>query len=199
VTPAGAPRAQAPGNAPGENAPGPHQADPGDFVPGSQVDDQLQAALADRLPPGLTATDVYPSDWTRSSPLPDAQAQNATDWELYYSTGGDDVVRVLVGMKVPYEDGSVGCPRGAGAQCSERTLPDGSVLSTTTYDTGSSAYRIAVLNRSDGKTVTASDIAPGSSSQDDPAWTVSESALERIATTAGLDFPDPVVTPPPHR
>jgi hypothetical protein len=199
LTPAGAPPAQAPQHAPRQDAaPGP-ASEPVDYVSGSQVDEQLQAAVAGRLPAGLTATDVYPTDWTRNTPLPDAKAENATDWELYYSTAGDDTMRIVIGMKVPYEHNDVGCSREAGLQCSERTLADGSTMSTSTFNTGSAAYLVAVLNRPDGKTVSVSDIAPGSSLQDTPAWTLTTSELERIATIDGLDFPDPVVTPPAHR
>src|SRR4051794_24478065 len=61
----------------------PGAASSSDYVTGTNVDDQLLSALAPVVPAGFTAANVYASDWNRDTPLPDAQAENATDWEVY--------------------------------------------------------------------------------------------------------------------
>ena len=170
-----------------------------DYVAGTQVDEHLQAAVAPNVPGGVVSRDVYASDWTRDTPLPDAQAENATDWELYYSTGGIDTMRVVIGLPVPFEGDVLRC----GAQddhCSQQTLPDGSVVVAQQYDTGSTFFRNVAVQRPDGKTVVASDIVNAPSlAEAEQAWTLDDNQLQALATSAGLNFPDPVVSPPAHR
>jgi hypothetical protein len=191
------------GPAPKQDAPQQHAqpktAAPADYVSGTQVDEQLQTALQPNLPAGVAFGDVYASDWTRDTPLPDAQAENATDWEIYLTTGGADTGRVVIGLPVPYEDGELGCGPQAD-HCTEQTLADGSTLVTQVYSTGSTYIRNVAVQRPDTKTVIASDLAPATTfAEAEQAWSLDVNQLKALATTAGLDFPDPVVTPPNHR
>ena len=170
-----------------------------DYVAGTQVDEALQAAVAPNLPTGLVSSDVYASDWTRDTPLPAAQAENATDWQLYYTTGGIDTVRIVVGLPVPYEGDTASCPPQADG-CQQQTLADGSTVVTQLYGTGSTFYRTVVVERPDGKSVVASDIVAATTPDEaKQGWTLNNAQLQALATSEGLDFPDPVVTPPSHR
>ena len=170
----------------------------GDFVAGTNVDDRLVAALAPLIPAGFTASNVYASDWNRNTPLPDAQATNATDWEVYFATSAGETARVVVGIPDPQENNQVSCGQGS-ENCTERTLGDGSTLVTQTYAVGDSYFRSAVLQRPDGKIVVASDIVPTPSyAEAQHLWSLDANQLEALATADGLDFPDPVVLPPGH-
>ena len=162
---------------------------PHDYVAGTQVDEELQAAVAPNLPPGLVSSDVYASDWTRDTPLPDGQAENATDWQLYYTTGGIDTVRIVVGLPVPYEDDIAGCPPQADG-CQEQTLADGSTVVTQLYGTGSTFYRTVVVVRPDGKSVVASDIVAATTPEEaKQGWTLDDTRVAVAGHERGSRLP----------
>jgi hypothetical protein len=70
-----------------------------DWVAGSTVDETLVQVVDDAVARAGTATDVYPSDWTRSTPLPDAQASRATEWQAVYRVDDDETLTVLMSQR----------------------------------------------------------------------------------------------------
>ncbi|MHA3834493.1 hypothetical protein ACXR8F_02095 [Terrabacter sp. AAH1] len=70
-----------------------------DWVAGSTVDETLVQVVDDAVARPGTATDVYPSDWTRSTPLPDAQASRATEWQAVYRVDDDETLTVLMSQR----------------------------------------------------------------------------------------------------
>lgn len=184
-------------------APPPHANDGGadpqsfrNFVDGSDIDESMQAAIAPNLPSGADVTDVYPSDWSRDTPLPDGQAENATDWQATYSLSGGDVLRVVMGLPVPYEDSS-GDPCGGESSPACETRADGSTVAVMEYDTDTQKVRIASITHPDGFVTTASEAVDSSKTgADGPAWPLSRDELVALADSDGLTFPSPVVTPP---
>ena len=71
---------------------------------------------------------------------------------------------------------------------------------TQLYGTGSTFYRTVVVVRPDGKSVVASDIVAATTPEEaKQGWTLDDAQLQALATSEGLDFPDPVATPPSHR
>lgn len=173
-----------------------------DFVPGSQVDESMQAVIAPYLPVGAdaTVTDVYPSDWTRNTPLPDAQAENATDWQAVYSLVGGDELRVTMGLPVPYEERLPGpCGDGSDPTCSYSTRDDGAAVQMieTVRPGEHVATRLAVITLPDGFVTTAADTIESAGPDGTHApWSLDREQLVALADADGLTFPAPVVTPP---
>ena len=79
-------------------------ADDGTFVPGTTIDTDLAAAVAAADPSLPAPRDVYPSDWSRDTPLPDADFANATEWQLVYDLSPEVELLVYVTKPVPGED-----------------------------------------------------------------------------------------------
>lgn len=169
-----------------------------DFVAGTNVDESMQAAIDPNLPADANAvvTSVYPSDWSRDTPLPDGQAENATDWQADYTVAGGQRLRVVMGLPVPYETSSGDpCGRAAGS-CTTRA--DGSTVEVYAWeDTYNHVFiRTASITGTNGFQVTATESVDGSSaSPDGPVWTLSRDELVAVADSQGLTFPAPVVTP----
>lgn len=187
-------------------APPPHADDGGadpqsfrNFVDGSDIDESMQAAIAPNLPSSADVTDVYPSDWSRDTPLPDGQAENATDWQATYSLSGGDDLRVTMGLAVPYEENGDPCGGGSDPSCTSTTRADGTSVAVMEYEntTQHVFVRIAMITRPDGFVTTAADTASAPKAAGaQPAWTLSGEQLVALADSDGLSFPDPVVTPP---
>ncbi len=85
-----------------------------DFVPGTDIDEHMQTVINGHLDPGLhaTVTDVYPSDWNHDGAMPDAQWQNATDWQAVYTIPGGQRLLVIMFYVRPGDS----CTDGASQQ-----------------------------------------------------------------------------------
>lgn len=79
-----------------------------DWVAGSTVDETMAAVVAAHVARPGVATDIYPSDWARSTPLPDAEATRATEWQAHYRV--DDHESLTVFMSQRPTDAQVGPP-----------------------------------------------------------------------------------------
>lgn len=165
--------------------------DDGSFVPTSEVDELIQEVVGRYV--DYQARDVYPSDWTRKTPLPDAEAQNATDWQAYYDLPHAQELAVVLGLPVPYEEPWTGCQEGDPA-CTDGQLPDGRTWSKTTFVSDTERYRMATVRDEAGRGVNVWITLP-TASTDQPV--ISDAKLLEIASDADLTFPDPEVTPPP--
>lgn len=178
-----------------------------DFVAGTQVDEHFQATVSDHLTTLPTATDVYPSDWNTDGPLPDAQFANATDWQAVYDLGPDQQLTVLMAKKTPGQREGTRChpddAQGGSGQpnCVTYVVPGGVVVSDS-YQIDLTQGRvftfITTFTRDDGSQVVAMDRVKAMS------WEAAEQQvafspdqLRPLVTDDALDFPDPVVTPPP--
>lgn len=165
--------------------------DDGSFVPTSDVDELIQEVVGRYV--DYEARDIYPSDWTRKTPLPDGQAQNATDWQAYYDLPDAQELAVLLGLPVPYEEPWTGCQAGDDA-CTDGQLPDGRTWAKTAFRVDAKRYRMATVSDDAGRGVNVWITMPiGSTAQ--PA--ISDARLLEIASDADLTFPEPQVTPPP--
>lgn len=174
-----------------------------DFVDGTDVDESMQAAIFPNLPADANAvvTAVYPSDWTRNTPLPDGQAENATDWEAVYALSGGETLRVVMGLPVPYERGSSdACGGESRPGCITRA--DGTTVEEVEYqydntNQGQVFVRAARVTTADGFATTAMESVDASQTPPDwrPTWPLTRTQLIAIADSDGLTFPPPVVLP----
>jgi len=176
-----------------------------DFVSTSSVDEDMQRAINAALPAGIRGgyDDVYPSDWSRRTPLPDAEAPNATDWYAYYALARGETLRVSMGIDVPYEEDTgnpCGPPGAAGdPRCTYEQLPDGGALLVTEYElSGENTWvLLASMTGADGSVTTASDMVQADGlSRARELWTLTADDLTVVAQADALTFPAPVVTPP---
>jgi hypothetical protein len=97
----------------------------------------MQATIAAHLPSLPAASDVYASDWTRDRPLPDARADEGTDWEAHYELGSGESFMVVMGYVKPSDRAGDACapPQGdpAAPSCEVDPGRDGSTTTTTAY------------------------------------------------------------------
>ncbi|MEO6509545.1 MAG: hypothetical protein ABIO16_01050 [Nocardioides sp.] len=156
----------------------------GTFVPGTTIDTDLAAAVAAADPSLPPPTDVYPSDWSRDTPLPDAEFANATEWQLAYDLAPKVELLVYVSMSIPGEPSD---------------QPVGQVV-TDHHGIGDPMDEMwfqSMLQRADARfvdvieQVTATDPASG-----ERLRVLDDAQTEAIAQAPGLDFPDPVDPPP---
>jgi hypothetical protein len=171
-----------------------------DFVPGTDVDETVQAAVAAHLTGLPDATTVYPSDWNRNTPLPDSQAQNATDWEGSWTLGDHESLSVSMFKKIPGEPAGTECHASMdnpGLPCTATTRADGSVLLHFGMEL-ETFYRIAtVAVAPDGPVVqTFDNVQADSWAQALQRATLPQPGLDALVTDPTMTFPDPVVTPP---
>ena len=80
-----------------------------DFVPGTGVDETIQAAVASHVAGVPDADKVYPSDWNHDTAIPDAEAQNATDWEAAYPLGAHESLTVSIFKPIPGNPSATRC------------------------------------------------------------------------------------------
>ncbi len=179
--------------------PGPTTSYP-DFVAGSSVDETVQATVAAHLPDLPAATQVYPSDWNHSDPIPDADFVDATEWHAVYAVSGAEQVRLVLSQPIPGQPMSVSC---AGFQqsdipCRRVELGDGSVETRSGYLLGSSTYRFMTVHVApDGfVTETLDDVQAGSVSQARAARRLTDDATASLVEDPALRFPAPLHTPP---
>ena len=91
------------------------------FVPGTDIDERLAAAVATAMPMLPAPADVFPMDWRRpgNEPgwmapaaglrLPDEQFAEATAWQLRYDVEADHTVLITVATPVDDEWPSNAC------------------------------------------------------------------------------------------
>jgi hypothetical protein len=102
-------------------------------VPGTEIDDQLQAAVGSARAGLPTARDVYPSDWSRETALPDDQFDDATEWQTYYDLSASDELLVYVSKPIPGLDEPPSCasnPAPTARTCSEQQVAGGDLVTT---------------------------------------------------------------------
>ena len=177
-----------------------------DFVPGSDVDETIQATAATHLPGLAPATRIYASDWNHDGPIAADQVPNATDWEAFYDVSPSDMLAIAMSKRIPgglKEDECSDIPSTVGQPpCDISHLADGSTLVTDSFtlvEGGASHYWFTTtLARADGMVVTANQRIDADSWPEatdrrtyDPAQTAA------LVEDPALTFPDPVVTPPP--
>ncbi len=192
-------------------------ADDGTFVPGTTIDTDLAAAVAAADPSLPAPRDVYASDWSRDTPLPDADFANATEWQLVYDLSPNVELLVYVTKPIPGVAPDAGCLAVDGNQvvrpsdgtttvdvpsssCTEWEVGAGHMQSRDQKvgEPGSERYwYLTGYTDLDGRFVNVIEKVRAAD------WTAADglSVLPRdsamaIAAASGLDFPDPV-TPPP--
>lgn len=169
-----------------------------DFVAGTEVDETLQATVAEHLPGLPTAGEVYPSDWNHSDPI--ASFENATEWHAVYAVSPTEQLRVVLSDAVPGQPMDVSCDGLAQADipCRRVELPDGSVETRSGYLLGTSTYRFMTVHVApDGFVVeTLEDVQADSAPAAGAARRLSDPALASLVRDPALRFPDPVHAPP---
>jgi hypothetical protein len=106
----------------------PAPAAPVDFVPGTDVDDTMAAAVVEHLPSLPAPDDVYPSDSRSAGPIPDSEIARAQDWQAAYTT---DTGGFLVIMGLPEEIDGWRC-----SDCDAQEVKGGTLYHET-YSTNS--------------------------------------------------------------
>jgi hypothetical protein len=172
-----------------------------DFVRGSDVDEMLQATVAQHLPSMPAAESVYPSDWNTSGPIPDAQAADATEWHATYQVSGSEKLTLVMSLAIPGQPTSLSCDdvTQADIPCRRVDLPDGSQETTAGYVLGSSTYRFMTVHVArDGRVVETLDDVTGSSvAQARAARGVTDDALSSLVRDPALTFAAPIHPPAP--
>ncbi|MGC4111178.1 MAG: hypothetical protein QM747_12300 [Nocardioides sp.] len=172
-----------------------------DFVAGTQIDESLQATVAQHLPGLPAADDVYPSDWNTSGSIPDSAAANATEWHAVYQVSPDEKLTVVMSQPIPGQPASISCDQveQADIACHRDVLADGSVESVSGYLLGSTTYRfMTVLVTPDGfVTETLDDVDAGSVSAARADRQLTDSDLSALVRDPDLTFPAPVDPPAP--
>jgi hypothetical protein len=178
-----------------------------DFVATSDVDELMQRLVQQHLGSSVadSVSDVYPSDWTRNTPLPDRDAADATDWEAHYVLGPKEELTVVMGYPDPHESGApVTCPLGsgqpaAGPGCEGRTLPDGRdalIQSSENIDRGTYTF-LAGVRDEHGFTVN-SYLSIRAASWEDASSQRSVTDDELLTVAADLQFSFPPPQQPPR-
>ena len=192
--------------------------DDGTYVAGTTVDTDLAAVVAAADPSLPAPVDVYPSDWSRDTALPDDQFANATEWQLVYDLSPHVELLVYVSQPVPGETPETTCPSQGGqvvtpsdgtttvdvpgpqAACVDWQVGPGSTISKrqTVGEPGHERYWFLTEHTApDGRFVNviemveADDWRQATERSELPA----EAALA-VAGASGLDFPASVDPPP---
>lgn len=190
----------------------PPDATPADRLPWTRVDDVLVTVVADHVASPGQLTRVYPSDWTRTTPLPAAEVDRATEWLARYRVNADETLSVVMSQRpTDAKPGPVPCPRtrgigvvspsdiepggsvevdpGAGGvapSCVTRAVAGGTLVVTRDGDSETAAlYRTA----DDTLVIVTSKVSAGAGHAVTPA------ELEAVATDARLSFPHAVDPP----
>jgi hypothetical protein len=192
-------------------------AEDGTFVAGTTIDSELAAAVAAADPSLPAPRDVYPSDWSRDTPLPDAEFANATEWQLVYDLSPEVELLVYVTKPVPGED-AASCaatssdgetlvlPEGGtqrvdvpGRFCDQLQVPGGYVVTMHDQvgDPPREVWFHSMFEASDGRFVNV--IEQVTARDEDRAATMrvlTDDLTVALAQAPGLDFPDPQEWPP---
>jgi hypothetical protein len=110
-------------DAPVAEGPAPAPAALVDFVPGTDIDDSMAAAVAELLPSLPAPDDVYPSDGNTAGAIPDSEFARAQDWQAAYTT---DTGGFLVIMGLPEEISGWRC-----SDCDAREVAGGTLYHQT--------------------------------------------------------------------
>jgi hypothetical protein len=150
----------------------------GTFVAGTTIDTDLAAAVAAAAPALPAPTDVYPSDWSRDTPLPDEDFADATEWQLLYDLPGGETLLVYLSKPVPGVEVRTGPSRQEVGDPPRHQF-------------------LVVSEAADGLVVNVIETVPGDTwKQVERARRLTDDQLGAIAAGPGLDFPDPVDPPP---
>ena len=190
-------------------------ADDGTFVPGTTIDTDLEAAVAAAVPSLPRPSDVFASDWSRDTPLPDEQFANATEWQLVYRLSPRVELLVYVTQPFPGDAATPSCSSGGdrtvdvedgtqvvaapGRHCQEQESAAGSLV--TVHDRIGDPVRElwyhSMLTAPDGRFVNAIEqVSAGDPDRGAGLRVLTDDQLEALAQAPGLDFPDPVEPPP---
>lgn len=165
----------------------------GDFVPGTDIDETLAAAVAANIPQAGEADDIYPSDWNTDGPIPDARFANATDWQGYFPVG-DNTLGVLMAKAIPGEPAPTSCDE-LPAPCEATTLPDGSTRLPFSQHTESGNTFFVLLTHPDGSVTQAFEKVAGPAEGAADRRVVTDAQLGALAEDPSLTFPDPAAPP----
>lgn len=172
-----------------------------DFVPGTDVDDTIQATVAAHLAGVPDADQVYPSDWNRDTALPDSEAQNATDWQSHYVLGPHESLEVSMFKAIPGDPAVTRCRPSMdvpGLACSATAQADGSTLLHYGVTLGSYVRFVTERVAADGSCVQAFDnVEADSWSRAETRASLVQGQAEALVNDPAMTFPDPQVTPPP--
>ena len=192
-------------------------ADDGTFVPGTTIDTDLAAAVAAADPSLPAPREVYPSDWSRDTPLPDADFADATEWQLVYDLSPEVELLVYVTKPVPGA-GAASCPATSsdgetvvrpqggtqqvdvpGRFCDEVQVPGGLVVTMHDLigDPPREVWFHSMFESSEGRFVNV--IEQVTTRDEDRAATMrvlTDDLTAALAQAPGLDFPDPQEWPP---
>jgi hypothetical protein len=204
------------GSAPDRGAPATSAVvDDGTFVPGTTIDTDLAAAVAAADPSLPAPTDVYPSDWSRDTPLPADEFANATEWQLVYELSPEVELLVYVGKPIPGVVPDMTC-RGEGQRvvkpsdgtttvdvpgtdCTDWQVGADSMIAhrQVVGDPGHERYWFATaLSAPDGRFVNVMEkVQAANWKQAAQRRQLPADAAVAIASASGLDFPDPVDPP----
>jgi hypothetical protein len=190
-------------------------ADDGTFVPGTTIDTDLAAAVAAADPSLPPPSDVFASDWSRDTPLPDDQFANATEWQLVYDLAPQVELLVYVTKPIPGDPSTPSCASGGdrtvdvedGTQtvdvpelsCVEPESAAGSLV--TVHDQIGDPVRElwyhSMLTAPDGRFVNVIEqVSSGNPDRGAQVRVLSDDQLEALAQAPDLVFPDPVEPPP---
>lgn len=180
-------------------------------VSDNPVGQRLKASVAAAAPELPAPSKVYPSDWNRNTPLPESQATNATEWQLYYDLPKGDTVLVYSSRKTPGFPASRTCPAAPPAgvpndnlPCHTKQVRGGTLIDSVQQGINQQTNKpvntqfLSFFVRSDGSVVNVRETVTNA----DPAAaarqrSLTDAQLERIATADGLGVPAPKVTPAP--
>lgn len=180
-----------------------------DFVPGTDLDETFQAAVAGHLPGVGDATKVYPSDWNHDFAI--ADWADATDWEMRYGVGADEIV-VILGKPAPGQaDAGLTCdavthvPEEGQPPCTRIEVPGGGYVLSDSFvgvPAGVDNQPVFVFNtsyvRPDGSSATLQQrLLVDTWHEAVSGLAYSPAQLRPLVTDPDLDFPDPVHAPPP--
>jgi hypothetical protein len=169
----------------------------------SGVPGLIEARMRAGLPGGeaLIRRTIYPSDWNRNTPLPNAEAKNATDWHGQFGIPGHPTHDVWVGVFVnpPGSNPTEADLRrqcGSDPRCTVQRLGDGSLLLSQTAGTAQRWFRSAIHFRAGDRAVNVRERITGAGSEPPSSWVYSPAQLAAVAKDPRLVIPAPVKTPP---
>lgn len=174
-----------------------------DFVPGTDIDEQMQQTISGHIALLGAADDVYAGDWKHDGPLPAADFAKATDWQASYTLGAHEQVLVVMGFPAPGEATEQGCDTatagGRGApRCHQAAAGDGTVTSSgytllQPASEGLDQYTyITSYQSADGFTVNALErVQAGSWQAANEMRMLDDAALTELVIDPALTFPEP--------
>lgn len=172
-----------------------------DFVAGTDIDETVQATVAQHLPSVPSAEDVYPSDWNTPGPIPDAHFADATEWQAVYQVSHVEQLNVLMSRAIPGQPVDVRCDdvQQVDLPCRRSEAADGSLDMEFGTVIGTSTYRFLTLHVApDGfVTETLDDVQAQSWGEAQGARQVTRPATRSLVQDPALRFPAPVHPPAP--